>query len=101
MVHELPCCGLSATEHRSEHGSMHSTPELPRTSSWSPWRTSSHGSHGLCCRVETTTSRQRTRSPHEIVRKRRLRLGSAPPLPHRDDEPSSPTEAYPGKRRHK
>jgi transposase len=75
------CCGSSGTEHRSEPGSTHSTPELPRTSLWSRWRTSLHGSHGLYCRPETTIARQRTRLPHEIVRKRRLRLGSADALP--------------------
>src|SRR5260370_8518281 len=60
---------------------MHSTREPPRTSLWSPWPTSSRGSHGLCCRVGTTISQQRTRLPHEVARKRRLRLGSASALP--------------------
>ena len=61
---------------------MHSTPELPRMSLWSRWLTSLRGSPGLCCRVDKNIDRQRTQLPYEIVRKRRLLLGSAeaPPL---------------------
>src|SRR5277367_5701010 len=81
MVHGLPCCVSSETEHRSEPGLTHSTPELPRTSSWSPWLTSSHESHGQCCRVEKITGRQQTQYPHKVMRNRRLRLGSAGALP--------------------
>jgi hypothetical protein len=37
MTRERQYCISSATEHRLERGSMRSTPERPKTSSWSPW----------------------------------------------------------------
>ncbi|MDX6464490.1 MAG: hypothetical protein QOE55_8187 [Acidobacteriaceae bacterium] len=55
MVHELPCYALSATEHRSEPGWTHSTPEPPRTSLWSPWLTSLPALPGLFCPAATNT----------------------------------------------
>src|ERR1039458_522354 len=60
---------------------MRSMPELPKMLLWSRWQTSSRGSHGLCCRAEKTTGQWGILLPHEIVRKRRLRLGSAGALP--------------------
>ena len=72
MVHELPCCGSSEIERPSEPGWIDSTPELPRTSSWSPWRTSWHALHGPCCRAA------RIQTCHRITaRNRRLRRKSA------------------------
>jgi hypothetical protein len=62
-------------------GSMHSMPELPKMLLWLRWQTSSRGSHRLCCRAEETTGQWGILLPHEIVRKRRLRLGSADALP--------------------
>ena len=79
--HGLQCCGSSGIGRRSEPGSMHSMPELRKMLSWSRWRTSLRGSHGLCCRAERTTGQTGILLPHEIVRKRRLRLGSADALP--------------------
>src|SRR5579859_1642192 len=81
MVHELPYCASSVTEHLSEPGLMHSMPEHPRMWSWSRWPTSSRGSRGPCCRVDKTIDPQQIRLPYEIVWKGRLRLGSADALP--------------------
>src|SRR5438034_5679213 len=99
MGHELPCCGSSATEHRSERGSMHSTPERPRTSLWSPWPTSWHASPGLCSPVETNTDP----SPRNGAEKtpaswKRLR---APTFPHHDDGLKFPPEVCRGAARTK
>jgi hypothetical protein len=77
----LRCCGSSGIERRSEPGSMHSMPGLPKMLLWSRWQTSSRGSHGLCCRAGRTTGQWGILLPHEIVRKRRLWLGSADALP--------------------
>ncbi len=60
-----------------EPGWTPSMPALRKTSSWSPWLTSWHASHGRCSPAEKTTGHTATWSQHEIARKRRLRLGSA------------------------
>jgi transposase len=60
MVHELPSCGSSEIERPSALGWIDSTPELPRTSSWLPWRTSWHASHGPSYRADKTTDHHRS-----------------------------------------
>ena len=75
-------CISSATEHRLERGSMHSTPERPRTSLWSPWLTSWPASPGPCSPAATSTDPSQ---PNRV--ERRLRLGTlrAPTFPHHHD----------------
>jgi hypothetical protein len=68
-VHELLCCGSSGIGRRLEPGWTHSTPELPKTSSWSPWPTSWHASPGLCCRPEKTTTPEPSLPQPKAVRK--------------------------------
>jgi len=60
---------IRGTGRRVEPGWTHSTPELPKTSSWSPWPTSWHASPGLCCRPEKTTTREPSLPQPKAVRK--------------------------------
>ena len=53
-------CASSEIERPSDPGWIDSMPELLRTSSWLPWRTSWHASHGLYCRADKTTDHNRT-----------------------------------------
>jgi hypothetical protein len=65
MVHELPCCASSEIGRLSAPGWIDWTPELPRTSSWLPWRTSWHASHGSYYRAEKTIDHYRASQQRE------------------------------------
>ena len=66
MAHELPFCASSEIERPSALGWIDWTPELPRTSSWLPWRTSWHASHGPYCRADKITDHHRSSQQPEV-----------------------------------
>src|ERR1700689_2367103 len=83
MGHGLPCCESSATEHRSEPGSMRWTRELLRMSLWSPWPTSWHVLLGPYSPAATNTDP----SPHNGAEKDACGFEALPrpPLTHQHD----------------
>jgi hypothetical protein len=90
LIHGARAAALRIKRDRFAIGAWMNALEAERRATcwWWPWRTSSHGSHGPCSRVEKTIGLERTRFPHKLERKRRLRLGSADALPlslHYDD----------------
>ena len=71
-AHKTRSLSDRSMDERARSAELHAT-------SWSlRWRTSSHVSHGLYSQPEKTTGPRRAWQQHEIERKRRLRLGSAP-----------------------
>ena len=67
MVLEPPYCASSEIERPSDPGWIDSMPELLRTSSWLPWRTSWHASHGPSYRVDKTTDLYRASQQRELA----------------------------------
>jgi hypothetical protein len=82
------------TEHRLERGSMRSTPERPKTSSWSPWPTSWLVSRGLCCPAATSTDPQQRNGAEKVPSA--LEALRAPTFPHHHDGLNFPTEVCKG-----
>jgi hypothetical protein len=82
LIHGARAAVLRIKRHRAPMGPWLDALDAraPKMLLWSRWQTSSRGSHGLCCRAEKTTGQWGILLPHEIVRKRRLRLGSADAL---------------------